>query len=52
MIATAPIAKLHSKVAPARLASTRKTLAVAGQKTTLRTGFLAILLKALSAWGT
>jgi hypothetical protein len=50
MIATTPIAKLTSTVAPVRLASTRKTLAVVRQQKS-GSGFLVILLKALSAWG-
>jgi len=50
MIAATLNATLTSTVAPVRLASSRKTLA-AGPKTTTRTGFLTILLKALSAWG-
>lgn len=48
MIAANTTAKLTRTVAPARLASARKALAVVTQ-TKARTGFLAILLKALSA---
>jgi hypothetical protein len=50
MIAATPTAKLTSTVAPVRLASARKRPALVSQ-TKSATGFLVVLLKALSALG-